>query len=161
MAPSRSTRPGVAVASTIVEAAPPGDVPASTTTSTSSPSISSAWAASVAAGRPVRLAELTASGPVRSRISRATGWSGIRTATVPRVSPRSHCSEAWAWQTRVSAPGQNSSTSARAHVGTRTASASRVVAAETRTGGGMSRPRPLASSSSWTESLSKASAARP
>ena len=104
-------------------------------------------AASVAAGRPVRLAELTASGPVRSRISRATGWSGIRTATVPRVSPRSHCSEAWAWQTRVSAPGQNSSTSARAHVGTRTASASRVVAAETSTGGGMSRPRPLASRS--------------
>ena len=36
-----------------------------------------------------------------------------------------------------------------------------VVAAETSTGGGMSRPRPFASSSSWTESLSKASAARP
>ena len=42
IAPSRSTRPGVVVASTMVEAAPPGDVPPSTTTSTSSPSISSA-----------------------------------------------------------------------------------------------------------------------
>ena len=83
-------------------------------TDTSSPSISSAASASAAGGRPVMLAELTASGPVRSRISSTSSWSGIRTATVPRVSPRSHCSEACWVQTRVSGPGQKWSTSARA-----------------------------------------------
>ena len=51
---------------------------------------------------------------VRSRISRTSSWSGIRTATVPRVSPRSHCSEDCWVQTRVSGPGQKCSTSARA-----------------------------------------------
>ena len=39
----------------------------------------------------------------------ANGWWGIRTATVPRVSPRSHCSEDCWLQTRVSGPGQNRS----------------------------------------------------
>ena len=46
-------------------------------------------------------------------------------------------------------------------VGDADASASRVVAALTSTGGGMSRPRPLASSSAWTASGSKASAPMP
>ena len=42
----------------------------------------------------------------------ATGCSGIRTATVPRVSPRSHCSEGCLPARRGSAaPGQNASTS--------------------------------------------------
>ena len=44
----------------------------------------------------------------------ATGWSGMRTATVPRVSPRSHWSEACWVHTRVSGPGQKASTRARA-----------------------------------------------
>ncbi len=69
----------------------------------------SASAASVAAGRPLRLAELTAIGPVRSSSASATSWSGIRMATVPRLSPRSHISDVCWLQTRVSAPGQNAS----------------------------------------------------
>ena len=44
----------------------------------------------------------------------ATGCSGIRTATVPRVSPRSHWSDGWCLATRVSAPGQKASTSSQA-----------------------------------------------
>ena len=160
-APRRSTRPCEPVTSTMVEASLPGASPASTIASTLSPTISSACAALVAAGRPVRLAELTASGPVRSRSSIATSWSGIRTATVPRVSPRSHCSDACWVQTRVSGPGQNASTSARAYPGTSVAIASSVVTALISTGGGMSRPRPLASRSALTASGSNASAPMP
>ena len=131
------------------------------TTSTESPSIRSASSASRAAGIPVVLAELTASGPVRSRIANATSWSGIRTATVPRVSPRSHCNEVCWRHTMVNGPGQKRSTRARAYAGTPTASASSVVAVLTSTGGGISRPRPLASRSAWTASASNASAATP
>ena len=113
-APSRSTRPGVPVTSTMVEAAPPGDGPR-VDHHLDVLAQHLLGLGGLGRGRAAgRLAELTASGPVRSRISRATGWSGIRTATVPRVSPRSHCSDGCAWQTRVSAPGQNSSTRARA-----------------------------------------------
>ena len=100
-------------------------------TATTSPSISSACVG-VGGGRAageVGRAD-TASGPVRSRIARATSSSGIRTATVPRVSPRSHCSEVCWRQTRVSGPGQNvldqGAGPARAR---RSASASSVVAA--------------------------------
>ena len=56
-------------------------------------------------GMPVVLAELTASGPVRWISSSVTSCSGIRTATVPRVSPRSHCSELCWVHTRVSGSG--------------------------------------------------------
>ena len=64
-------------------------------------------------------------------------------------------------QTSVSGPGQNSSTSVRAHGGTVSASASRVVAADTSTGGGISRPRPLACRRRRTASWENASAAMP
>ena len=66
----------------------------------------SAESASVAAGSPVTFAEETAVGPVRPRRSRATSSSGIRTATVPRVSPRSQRSEGCCRHTIVSGPGQ-------------------------------------------------------
>ena len=92
-APSLSTRPGVPVTSTIVDGSAPGVGPPSRSTVTDGPSMSSAASASVAAGIPLLFALLTASGPVRDSSSRATSWSGIRTATVPRVSPRSHCRE--------------------------------------------------------------------
>ena len=98
----------------IVEASAPAEGPASMITLTCSPSISSACSASVAAGCPVTLADETASGPVRSSSSRASGWSGIRIATVPRESPRSHCRDGCCLPTMVSGPGQNFSISARA-----------------------------------------------
>ena len=61
------------------------------------------------AGAPDRLALLTASGPVFLSSSSATWCSGIRTATVPLVSPRSQIRVRLARQTRVRPPGQNSS----------------------------------------------------
>ena len=103
------------VTSTIVEALGPGVGPSSTIAATWSPSIRSAssapWSRPV---HPVVLAELTASGPVRSRISRVRSWSGIRTATVPRVSPRSQRREDCWRATIVRGPGQKRSMSARA-----------------------------------------------
>ena len=123
--------------------------------------MASAASASVAAGSPLLFALLTAKGPVRESSSIATSWSGIRTATVPRVSPRSHWSDGCCRHTRVSGPGHSASISARAYDGTPTASASSVVAAETSTGGGMSRPRPLAASRRFTASGENASAPTP
>ena len=52
------------------------------------------------------LALETASGPVRLSSASAVGWSGIRSATVPCVSPRSHASEGCACTISVSPPGQ-------------------------------------------------------
>ncbi len=69
--------------------------------------------------------------------------------------------EVCAWQITVSAPGQNASHSLRPVSLTDVASASRVSTAEISTGGGMSRPRPLASSSRCTASGLNASAAIP
>ena len=92
-APARRIRGRFPVQSRIVEAVVPGLGPSSRTTSTDSPSIRSAASASVAAGCPVTFAEETASGPVRPRRSSAAWSSGIRTATVPLVSPRSHRSD--------------------------------------------------------------------
>ena len=52
------------------------------------------------------LALLTAIGPVRRRISRASSWSGTRSAIVPSVSPRSIRRLGWILQITVSGPGQ-------------------------------------------------------
>src|SRR5699024_6656605 len=82
-APARRIRGWSPVASTMVDALPPAEGPPSTTTLTTGPSIASAVSASCAAGWRVRLAELTARGPVRSSTASASSWSGIRTATVP------------------------------------------------------------------------------
>ena len=76
--------------------------------------------------------------------------SGIRTATVPLVSPRSQLSEGCAFRTRVRAPGQNAAMRARASAGISRARPSTVRTLGTRTGGGMSRPRPLAASTAAT-----------
>src|SRR4051794_5463157 len=145
----------------MVDASPFGDGPASSTTSTLSPSIPSASEASVAAGSPLRFAELTAIGPVRSSSASATSWSGIRTATVPLVSPRSQVSDGCCSQTSVSGPGQKASVRASTYGWTFVARAASVVAALIRTGGGISRPRPLASRSACTAAWSKASAPMP
>ena len=72
---------------------------------------------------------------------------GMRSATVPLVSPRSHISDDWALKTSVSGPGQNSRIRSRAQAGTSVASPSTVRTLGTSTGGGISRPRPLAASS--------------
>src|SRR5674476_362691 len=48
-----------------------------------------------------------------SSLASAAGWSGIRIATVPAVSPRSHASELCARQMMVRPPGQKPATSAR------------------------------------------------
>ncbi len=98
----------------------------------------------VAAGLPVRLALLTAIGPVSLSRSSATGCSGIRTATVPFASPRSQLRVRVARQTRVSPPGQNSSISACPSGPRSSTSAVAARTEPTSTGGGISRPRPLA-----------------
>ena len=100
--------------------------PAQTSPVTSGLAAASAAASAAvsAAGSPVRLALDTASGPVSLSSSRAIALSGMRTATVPFVSPRSHVSVGRAGTTMVSPPGQNAETSARTSSGTDSASAS-------------------------------------
>ncbi len=73
-------------------------------------------------------------------------WAGMRTATVPRVSPRSQDSDGCDGSTMVSPPGQNSSTRRSTGSGTSATSARRVVSPATSTGGGDWRPRPFAAS---------------
>src|SRR5690606_9890193 len=65
--PARTTRSVGPVASTMVEASPSGESPPSRYTDTAAPSCRSASSAVVAGGSPVRLALVTASGPVRRR----------------------------------------------------------------------------------------------
>ena len=60
----------------------------------------------------------TAIGPTSRSSSSATGCSGIRTMTVPRVSPRSQLSDGACGITSDSPPGQNASISSRATAGT-------------------------------------------
>jgi len=122
------------------------------------------WRASsivTAAGRPEMLALDTAIGPTSRSRSMATGWSGIRSITVPCASPRSHCSDGACRTTRLSAPGQNARMSSVAACGTVYTSPSMVCHDPTSTGTGISRPRPLAESSAVTAALSNASAPRP
>ena len=145
-----SAPPTKLVASMMVEAMPVADGPASRYTATLSPSIPCASSAAIAGALPVRFALETASGPVSSRSSRAIRCAGIRTATVPWVSPRSHVSDGCDGRTMVSPPGQNSSTSRSTGSGTSATSARSVVRPATRTGGGDCRPRPFASSSRAT-----------
>ena len=61
---------------------------------------------SVAAGRPLMLALLTAIGPVRRRMSRASSWSGTRSAMVPRSRPGP--SAGWAGPCRSRSAGRAS-----------------------------------------------------
>src|SRR5690606_31366422 len=130
-------------------------------TETASPSIS--WAASQfsGAGWPVRFADDTAMGPTSVSSSMATGCSGMRTATVPRVSPRSHWRDGWCLATRVSAPGQKASTRSQACSEKSVTSPCSVFGEPISTGVGMVRPRPLACSRSPTASAVKASAPMP
>ncbi len=115
----------------------------------------------MAAARPVRLALETASGPHSSSISRAIRSAGIRTATVPLVSPRSHDSDGCAGSTIVRPPGQNSSTRRSTGSGTSATSARIVASPATSTGGGDCLPRPLAARSDATAPALNASAAMP
>jgi hypothetical protein len=90
----------------------------------------------VAAGVPGVFAAVTAIGPVARNTSSATGCSGMRTATVPSVSPRSHCNVGDCSTMIVSAPGQNASTRSRAAGGMRVTRPSSVCREPTKTGGG-------------------------
>ncbi len=139
----------------------PGHGPASRYTETESPSWAMASSHEVAGGRPDTLALLTASGPVLLSSSSATGCSGIRTATVPLVSPRSQTRVGLDRQMMVSAPGQNSSIRSFPAAPRSMTSAMAARTVPTSTGGGMSRPRPLALSRPSTATGSKASAAIP
>ena len=109
--PSRTISGGSTVVSMIVELVPILAVPPSRYSSTESPSWVAASSTVSAADFPWRFALETASGPVRRSSSRATSSSGMRSATVPRVSPRSQVRDGWARRIRVSGPGQNSSAS--------------------------------------------------
>src|SRR4051794_33091203 len=100
-------------------------------------------------------------GPTSVSSSMATGCSGIRMATVPRVSPRSHCRDGWCLATTVSAPGQKASTSSQASSEKSVTRPCSVFGEPISTGVGMLRPRPLASSRSATPSAENASAPMP
>src|SRR5215831_14625386 len=126
-----------------------------------SPSCFSASAAVVAGGEPETLALLTASGPVSLSRSSATGCSGMRTATVPFVSPRSQARLRLDRNTSVSPPGQNSSIRSLADALMSSTSANAARLLPTSTGGGTCLPRPLAASSAVTAAGVKASAATP
>ena len=115
----------------------------------------------VADGWPVRFALDTASGPVCLSTSSATACSGIRRATVPLVSPRSQSSVGLARNTRVSAPGQNSSIRACPNAPRSSTSAAAALAVPISTGGGMFLPRPLAASIVVTDAGMNASAPIP
>ena len=73
-----------------------GREPPSIITATSSPRESIADCAVAAASWPVLFALETASGPYSVSNFRANSSSGTRTATVPRVSPRSQLSDGYA-----------------------------------------------------------------
>ena len=120
-----------------------------------------ASAAVCAGGWPDRFALETAIGPVFSSSSIATGCSGIRSATVPRASPRSQVSDGACRTTRVSPPGQNASTRSRVRESTLLTRPSIVDHDPTSTGTGMFRPRPLTRSRSATATASNASAPSP
>ncbi len=115
----------------------------------------------VAAGRPCLFAEETAIGPVSLSTSSATGCIGIRTATVPVLSPRSQFRLGACATTMVRAPGQNASIRSRASCGNVSTRPSRVRREPISTGGGTLRPRPFASSSALTAYGVKASAPMP
>ena len=91
----------------------------------------------------------------------ATGCSGMRSMTVPRVCPRFQFSDGAWWTMRLSPPGQKARMRSRAGAGVLTTRPSMVSHDPTRTGTGMSGPRCLADSSRLTASGSKASAAMP
>ena len=91
----------------------------------------------------------------------ASGWSGIRRATVDRLSPRSHRRLGCWRQIKVSPPGQNSAASARISSVSLVASARNVSALPISTGVGIARPRPFARSSRRTPVGSNASVASP
>src|SRR3989338_5285907 len=91
---------GVTVQSTTVDGAPTARGPASTTTSTNSPSAATAASAVVGAGWPLRLALEAATGtPAADNKASATGCRGTRIPTVPAAPRRGRI--------RVSGPGQN------------------------------------------------------
>src|ERR671915_1368727 len=91
----------------------------------------------------------------------ASSCSGIRTATVPLVSPRSHDRLVLARHTTVSAPGQNSSTRSWPYVPRSSTSADAARTVPTSTGAGICLPRPLASSRACTALGRNASAPMP
>ena len=93
----------------------------------------------------MRFADETASGPVSASSSRAIGFAGMRSATVPRVSPRSHCER----RLRVEDDGEPAGPEladevAHGSAAPRSASASRVGMPGMSTGGGEVRSRPFA-----------------
>src|SRR6266568_2195247 len=146
IAPDRSTFGMTPVRSRMVDGMLSVHGPPSRYTETASPSCFSASSALVAGDWPCRLALDTASGPVCLSTSRVTACSGIRRATVPLVSPRSHSSVGLARNTRVSAPGQNSSIRSCPNAPRSSTRAAAARAVPTSTGGGMPLPRPLAAS---------------
>ena len=114
-----------------------------------------------AGGEPVRLALETAIGPTSRSSSSATGCSGIRSITVPRVSPSSQASVGACGSTMDNPPGQNASIRSRAAFGTTETNPSTVRQEPTSTGAGIDWPRPLAASSDRTASELKASQPSP
>ena len=128
----------------MLDAGPSGAGPASKNTPTWSPSCSTTAGISLGVGSPERLALETASGPVRWIRARAKACLGMRTATVPRESPRSQPIPGASRRTRVSGPGHQAAISAWAWSVT---SSTRPMAWRqvwTSTGRGRSRPRCLA-----------------
>src|SRR5215218_9476794 len=161
MAPSRSSRGRSPVRSTMLEAGPSGAGPASKNTPTWSPSWETTAGTSRGVGWPERLALDTARGPVRWMRARAKLCLGMRTATVPRESPRSQPIPGASRRTRVSGPGHQAAISAWAWSVT---SSTRPMAWRqvwTSTGRGRSRPRRLARNRASTAEWLKGSQPSP
>ena len=141
----------------MVEGLPIGVSPPSRYTDTALPSCCLAAMAVVGGSWPEMLAEDTAMGPTSRSSSMATGCSGMRSMTVPRVSPRFHGSEGACGTTMDSPPGQNALTRDSV-IGGYSRTRPRMVSQEpTSTGTGMSGPRRLVTRRVATAWLSKAS----
>ena len=108
--PGRSRRGAAGLRSRTLLSTPTGQGPPSRTRSTASPRSAATWAAVVGLTRPEGLALGAARGSsTASSSARATGWAGMRTATLsrPAVATRDKGAPSARGRTRVSGPGQN------------------------------------------------------
>ena len=130
----------------MVDSTPTGVAPPSTMRSMRPPRSASTWSAVVGDTWPERLADGATTGlPKAARISRATVWSGTRTAMVSRPAVASSATGQLAalGRTSVSGPGQNAAASRVASASKR-ASACAACRSATWAMSGLKAGRPLA-----------------
>ena len=160
--PGRRSRTRPSVSSTTVDSTPTEHSPPSTTAAMRPSRSASTWAAVVGLGEPERLADGAARDRPDSRMTaRATGWDGIRTATVGRPALTSSGMRGPFGKIMVSGPGQYARASFTAVSGISAASRGSVSQSAICTIRGLSIGRPLASKIRATAGPFSASAASP